>query len=124
MDDPSHHNLGSDFVEADSVLILDKNGNLRWGGVPQPRFNSEYEIKNQLNDLVRRDGDVIYVQIDDAGTYVLEIVNAIGIPQSTLFDGRWSAGEHTVAVPKNISNSGNYIVLRSGNRILSWQIFN
>lgn len=124
MDDPSHHNLGSDFVEADSVLILDKNGNLLWGGVPQPRFNSEYEIKNQLNDLVRRDGDVIYVQIDDAGTYVLEIVNAIGIPQSTLFDGRWSAGEHTVAVPKNISNSGNYIVLRSGNRILSWQIFN
>lgn len=123
-DDPSHYGLGYDLAEADSILVLDRNGNLLWGGVPQPNFGSEFEVKNDQKDIIHREGDVIYVKIDVPGNYVLEVVNAMGAPQTTLFNGNWFAGEHSVTASLNALNSGSYIVLRSGNQILSWQILN
>ena len=35
-DDASHYGLSSNFVTADSIVILDLNRNLLWGSIPQP----------------------------------------------------------------------------------------
>ena len=56
-DDPSHYNLKSgEMAEADSVLILDKLGNLLWGHAPQPKFGTGCVVRENSADLMRRDG--------------------------------------------------------------------
>lgn len=124
-DDPSHHNLNnSGMVEADSIVVLDRRGNLLWGGVPQPKFSAEYVTKETYADLVRRDGDVIYVDIEENGYYTLETVNAIGIPLKTLYKGTWNVGEHSVTIDLNSLQPSSFIVLRRGTEILSWNLLN
>lgn len=124
-DDPSHHNLNnSGMVEADSIVVLDRRGNLLWGGVPQPKFSAEYVTKETYADLVRRDGDVIYVDIEENGYYTLETVNAIGIPLKTLYKGTWNVGEHSVTIDLNSQQPSSFIVLRKGTEILSWSLLN
>lgn len=124
-DDPSHHNLNnSGMVEADSIVVLDRRGNLLWGGVPQPKFSAEYVTKETYADLVRRDGDIIYVDIEEDGYYTLETVNAIGIPLKTLYKGTWNVGEHSVTIDLNSLQPSSFIVLRKGTEILSWNLLN
>ena len=125
VDDPSHHNLNnSGMVEADSIVVLDRRGNLLWGGVPQPKFGANYVTKETYADLVRRDGDVIYVDIEENGYYTLETVNAIGIPLKTLYKGTWNVGEHSVTVDLSTLQPSSFIVLRRGAEILSWNLLN
>ncbi|MBO4783164.1 MAG: hypothetical protein J5521_00250 [Lachnospiraceae bacterium] len=124
-DDPSHYRLNSsEFVEADSIVVLDRLGNLLWGSVPQPRFASEYVIKNFYVDLVHREGDEILANIEEKGYYILEIVNAAGIPQKTLYKGTWDEGEHSVVVDVKAFKNNSYVVLRRGSEILSWTMLN
>lgn len=48
-DDPSHYNLKSgEMAEADSVLILDRLGNLLWGHAPQPKFGTGYVVREKF----------------------------------------------------------------------------
>ncbi|MDO4946604.1 hypothetical protein SAMN05720766_102294 [Fibrobacter sp. UWH9] len=122
-DDPSHHGLGRDFAVADSIVVLDRNGNLLYGGVPQPRFADSVVVKNVSESRVTRVGDVVYVEIDAEGYYTLEIVNAVGAPQAKLFEGKWGEGTHMVVIPADKLKQGGYLVLRNGNVILNWQIF-
>lgn len=125
VDDPSHHGLNDyQMVEADSIVILDRLGNLIWGNAPQPRFNTNYVTKDTYADLVHRDGDVIYVNIEENGYYVLETVNAIGVPLKTLFKGTWDVGEHSVTVDLSSLQPSSFIVLRKGSEILSWKLLN
>ena len=124
-DDPSHYGLkSSEFVEADSIVVLDHLGNLLWGSVPQPSFTSEYETKNSYADLVHREGDEIIANIEENGYYVLEIVNAAGIPQKTLYKGTWEEGEHSVVVDVQECKNNSYVVLRRDSEILSWTMLN
>ncbi|MCQ2099429.1 MAG: hypothetical protein MJZ10_03860 [Fibrobacter sp.] len=122
-DDPSHHGLGRDFAVADSIVVLDRNGNLLYGGVPQPRFADSVVVKNVSESRVTRVGDVVYVEIDAEGYYTLEIENAVGAPQAKLFEGKWGEGTHMVVIPADKLKQGGYLVLRNGNVILNWQIF-
>ncbi len=124
-DDPSHYNLKSgEMAEADSVLVLDRLGNLLWGHAPQPKFGAGYVIRGNSADLVRRDGDIVYVNIEEGGYYILETVNAIGVPQKTLFKGSWNVGEHSVTVDIGSLRPSSFIVLRKGSEILSWRLLN
>ncbi|MCF0216995.1 MAG: hypothetical protein HUK21_11055 [Fibrobacteraceae bacterium] len=123
--DPSYHGLAHEtFVEADSIVVLDKLGNLLWGGVPRPSFDSQYrELDSKEKSPVRVEGDVIYVTIENAGNYTLETVNAAGMPLVTLYSGNWSVGEHGVTIVGKKFTPGSYLVLRRGPEIISWQIF-
>ena len=124
-DDPSHHGLNNyEMVEADSIVVLDGRGNLLWGGVPQPKFGANYVTKETYADLVHREGDVVYVVIEENGYYTLETVNAIGVPLKTLYKGTWDAGEHSVTVDLKSLQPSSFIVLRKGAEILSWRLLN
>lgn len=123
-DDPSYSAIvaAREFVVADSAIVLDLHGNLLWGNAPRPRFSGDYVVGENRKELVNRNGDIVYVTIENDGRYVLEIVNAAGLPQGVLFNGTWSEGEHTVNLANYSFNAGSYLVLRQGNTILSWQI--
>lgn len=125
MDDPSHYNLNSyAMVEADSIAVLDKLGNLLWGNAPQPKFSEGYIVKEEYADLVHREGDVIYVNVEESGYYILEMVNAMAVPLKTLYKGLWDAGEHSVTIDVKSIQPSSYIVLRRGTEILSWSLLN
>lgn len=124
-DDPSHYKLNNyEMVEADSIVILDRRGNLLWGNAPQPRFSENYVTKESYAELVHREGDVIFVNIEENGYYTLETVNAIGIPLKTLYKGIWDVGEHSVTIDLNSLQPSSFIVLRKGAEILSWSLLN
>ncbi|MBO6075556.1 MAG: hypothetical protein J6P15_00300, partial [Fibrobacter sp.] len=124
-DDPSHYKLNNyEMVEADSIVILDRRGNLLWGNAPQPKFSENYVTKESYAELVHREGDVIFVNIEENGYYTLETVNAIGIPLKTLYKGIWDVGEHSVTIDLNSLQPSSFIVLRKGSEILSWNLLN
>lgn len=102
-------------------MVLDRNGNLLWGNVPQPKFADNYVVKPGESRITRL-GDVVYVDIDVTGYYTLETVNAAGTPLSKLFEGTWSPGEHMVQIPADKLKAGGYLVLRKGYEILNWQL--
>lgn len=112
------------MAEADSILILDKLGNLLWGGAPEPCFSTGYVTHETYEELVHREGDVVYVNIEKSDYYILETVNAIGIPQKILYKGTWDAGEHSVTVNMHSIQPSSFIVLRKGSEILSWKLLN
>lgn len=123
-DDPSNHGLNEAvFAEADSSLVLDLNGNLLWGAVPQPRFSSEYKYKELNEDLIRIEGDVIYMDVLEKAYYTLETVNAIGEPLVRIFDGTLTEGVHSISIENKTFKQGSYLVLRKGTEILSWKLF-
>ena len=123
-DDPSHHGIGTgqNLKVADSVVVLDMNGNLLWGGVPRPTFSNNEVASDSGASRVTRIGDVVYVNIDQTGYYYLETVDAFGTLKNRLFEGTWSVGEHVVQIPASAMQPGRYIVLRRGNTILNWQL--
>lgn len=121
-DDPSHHGLSREFAVADSIVVLDRNGNLLWGNVPQPKFADNFVVMPAGESRVTRVGDVVYVDIDETGYYTLETVNAAGMPLARLFDGTWKPGEYIVQIPADKLNAGGYLVLRKGYEILNWQL--
>lgn len=123
-DDPSHHGIGTgqNLLEADSVVVLDRNGNLLWGGVPRPNFQNNVVASDSGSSRVTRVGDVVYVNVDQTGYYYLEVVDAFGMVKNRLFEGTWTVGEHTVQIPASAMQPGRYIVLRRGNTILNWQL--
>lgn len=84
--------------------------------------NYKGEFSNVLFFNTPHEGDVVYVTIEEEGHYVLEIVDAAGMPLRTLFNGTWSEGEHSLTLIGRNMNPGNYLVLRRDNVILSWQI--
>lgn len=95
---------------ADSVVLLDLNGNLLWGNVPKPAFSNDYVVNQSNESIIFRDGDVIYVEIENAGRYTLETVNAVGAPLKTIFNGSWGVGEHIVDASAYTINPGSYLV--------------
>ena len=119
-DDASHYGLSSNFVTADSIVILDLNRNLLWGSIPQPsKALPEISGSGSYGDYIVIDPDGILVNVPNDGRYVLEQVNASGISQSVIFSGSWNVGEHYIS-KKNVNLiSGQYLVLRNGNVILS-----
>ena len=121
-DDPSHHGIGTgqNLQVADSVVVLDRNGNLLWGNVPRPNFQNNVVASDFGASRVTRVGDMVYVNIDQAGYYYLEVVDAFGTVKNRLFEGTWNVGEHTVQIPASAMKPGRYIVLRRGNTILNW----
>ena len=123
-DDPSHHGIGTgkNLLEADSVVVLDRNGNLLWGGVPRPNFQNNVVVSDSGSSRVTRVGDVVYVNVNQTGYYYLEVVDAFGTVKNRLFEGTWNVGEHTVQIPASAMQPGRYIVLRRGNTILNWQL--
>ncbi|MBQ3714759.1 MAG: hypothetical protein II892_04130 [Fibrobacter sp.] len=123
-DDPSHHGIGTgkNLLEADSVVVLDRNGNLLWGNVPRPNFQNNVVASDSGSSRVTRVGDVVYVNVDQTGYYYLEVVDAFGTVKNRLFEGTWNVGEHTVQIPASAMKAGRYIVLRRGNTILNWQL--
>ncbi len=124
-DDPSHYGLDNlEMAEADSIVVLDSIGNLLWGNAPQPKFSAEYVTGESNADLVYRDGDVIYVSIGESGHYILETVNALGVPLKTLYQGSWDVGEHSLTLDMKNLQPSSYIVLRKGMEILSWKLLN
>lgn len=123
-DDPSHYGLGdNDLSVADSALVLDLKGNLLWGKVPQPRFSDDFQTRDVYEDLIDVEGDVVYVNVSQRGTYTLETVNAAGMPLVLLFSGVWDEGEHSVSLTNYTLTPGSYLVLRRGSEILSWKLF-
>jgi len=125
IDDPSHYNLNNyEMQEADSIIVLDKRGNLIWGNAPQPKFSANYTTKENNADLIHRDGNVIYVEINQNGHYILETVNAAGLPLITLYNGTWSVGEHSISLSNYTIAVGSYLVLRMGSEIISWKLIN
>lgn len=118
-DDPSHHGLSAvDFVEADSIVVLDGNGNLLWGSVPEPEFATDAKVVR--GNALSRDGDVVYITIAENAKYVLEVVNAAGLSLETLFEGSWKEGVHAVTLSAGSLRPGSYLVLRKDSQVLSW----
>ena len=123
-EDPSHYGLnGTEFVAADSAIVLDLNGNLLWGHAPQPKFGEEYKTKDVYENLIDVENGAVYVNVAERGTYTLETVNAAGMPLVSLFNGIWGEGVHSVSLANHTFAPGGYLVLRRGNEILSWRIF-
>ena len=123
-DDPSYHGIGAgqNLLVADSIVVLDLNGNLLWGNVPRPQFANYVVASDSGASRVTRVGDMLYIRVDQTGYYYLEIVDAFGSPQGRLFEGTWVAGEYSVQIPSSAMNPGRYVVLRRGNTILNWQL--
>ena len=121
-DDPSHHGLSRNLSAADSIVVLDRNGNLLWGSVPQPKFANNFVVKPVGKNRVTRVGDVVYVEIDETGYYTLEAVDANSVALAKFFEGTWKPGEYMVEIPMNKLSSGMYLVLRKGNEIFNWQL--
>ncbi len=65
------------------------------------------------------DSEGVTVRIDTDAVYVLEVVNAAGIPLQTLFSGHLAVGEHYIGTRNVTLDRGNYLVLRRGNTIIS-----
>ncbi len=120
-DDPSHYGVTAEFSVADSIVVLDKHGNLLHGGVPQPKFGNMPSVGKD-SDVIYRDGENLYVNIETAGFYELNVVNAIGIQVLNLFKGSWDVGEHMVTMPTQNLQPGNYLVLSNGSEVISWTL--
>lgn len=118
--DPSFYGLSYNFVQADSIVILDLNGNILWGKSPRPT-NALPEILGSSNygDFVVVDPDGIFIEIPEDGNYVLERINAEGVSQELIFSGKWSIGEHFISTDNVNLVSGQYLVLRRGTTILA-----
>lgn len=124
MDDPSNYGLNEFmFTEADSILVLDLNGNLLWGSVAQPKFSSEYKYKDVNEDLIHVEGNIIYVDVPEKAYYTFETVNAVGMPLEQIFNETLSEGVHSISIENKTFTPGCYLVLRKGTEILSWQLF-
>lgn len=55
-------------------------------------------IAENTGEYIYRDGEIIYVNVSSRDSYVLQVVNAAGLPMATLFNGTWNEGEHSVNV--------------------------
>lgn len=122
-DDPSYHGIfGREEVVADSVVVLDLNGNLLWGHAPRPSFSSDYTVSDNNGKYIYRDGNMIYVDVDVKDYYYLQVVNAMSLPLATLFSGTWAEGEHAVDISNYNFSAGSYLVLRRNSNILNWQL--
>lgn len=119
-DDPSHDGLTQEFAATESIVILDLNGNILWGNIPQPS-NVVVEINGNgsYGNMITIDSDGILVDVPADGDYILERVNAAGISVGKIYNGSWSAGEHYISIEDVQLVSGEYLVLRRGTTILS-----
>lgn len=122
LDDPSHSGLALDFAKADSIVVLDKSGDLIYGSVPKPSLEN-VKAKIEYVDIVRKEGNLLIVNVPVSGVYSLEIVDAIGIPEKVLYQGFWNDGVHSIAVDVERIRKGSYLVLRRNSEILSWNLF-
>ncbi len=74
---------------------------------------------NSPSNKLLMDSEGVTVRIDTDAVYVLEVVNAAGIPLQTLFSGHLTVGEHYIGTRNVTLDRGNYLVLRRGNTIIS-----
>lgn len=91
--------------------------------MPQPKFSSEYKYKGVNEDLIRIEGNVVYVDAPEKAYYTLETVNAIGEPLVRIFNGTLNDGVHSISIENKTFKQGSYLVLRKGAEILSWKLF-
>lgn len=98
-DDPSHAGLSQEFAATESIVVLDLNGNILWGNVPQ-LSNVVVEINGSgsYGNMITIDSDGILVDEPADGDYILERVNAEGVSLNKIFNGSWSAGEHYISI--------------------------
>jgi hypothetical protein len=119
--DPSHAGISETLAPVTAVAVLDLWGNLLWGSIPGVNENGNTPPHSPVipSGKLRIDSDGVIVQIDVNAVYILEAVNAAGIPLQTLFNGSLSEGEHFISTENKTLSAGNYLVLRRGNTIIS-----
>lgn len=120
-DDPSHYGLTHEMSQADSIVVLDLNGGLLWGAIPQsldgvPKKNRKANVKNSPIVI---EGDLVLIMVTESAYYMLQVVDASGIPLQTLFKGTWNEGEHYLSIKNVTFAANNYLVLTRNGNILN-----
>lgn len=108
-DDPSY--LTSQSKLANGMVLKDINGNVLWGNIPNtPTSNPS----NSNGYIVIKDG-MLEITPPIAGNYSVEVINAAGIRQNTIFNG-WMDSKRTFDLPT--LSVGEYIVLKLNSAII------
>jgi hypothetical protein len=111
MDDPSQP--GPTMAEAPGIVVLDIQGNVLWGTIPQPPPAGD-SPPNSLGYL-RQDGSTLVVNPPSGGNWTVAVVDPIGITKNIVFQG-WLEGSTSLPLPEVLP--GDYIVLRLGSHIV------
>ena len=127
-DDPGHKGLSENMAEARGICVFDSLGNRIYGDVPEWPAGSALSSEGSASDTAaardngfRGDGSVPIVRTDeglvlDMNTWAnvnLDLVNAIGTPVKSIFDGTLAPGEQLVPVDwTGIDMNAAYLVLK------------
>jgi hypothetical protein len=127
-DDPGHKGLSENMAEARGICVFDSLGNRIYGDTPEWPASSALSSEGSASDTAairdngfRGDGSVPIVRTDeglvlDMNTWAnvnLDLVNAIGMPVKSIFDGTLAPGEQLVPVDwTGIDMNAAYLVLK------------
>ena len=138
-DDPGHKGLSENMAEARGICVFDSLGNRIYGDTPEWPASSALSSEGSASDTAairdngfRGDGSVPIVRTDeglvlDMNTWAnvnLDLVNAIGMPVKSIFDGTLAPGEQLVPVDwTGIDMNAAYLVLKvNGTVKTTWKL--
>lgn len=125
-DDPGHVGLSTSMAEARGICVFDSLGNRIYGDDPSwpetsivagtSNGNPETLDNGYHGDVsipIVRTEDGLVLSLDSWTTLSLDLVNAIGIPVKSIFNGTLQPGEQLVAVDwTGINPRTTYLVLK------------
>ena len=116
--DPSHYGLSYSFAQADSIVIMDLNGNLLWGSVPKAEVEKPTQPEEQNEGgIITVESDGIMINITTEGYYALEQVDALGNVVSRIYNGHWNVGEQFIPIQNVNLEPGLFLMLRQGTTV-------
>lgn len=125
-DDPGHVGLSSQDAEAIGICIYDSLGNRVYGELPQWSTGADVDLvdgdsvyvpdngyhgENPI--LITKTEDGLILSLDSWSSVSLDLVNAIGVPLKSIFNGTLASGEQFVPVDwTGINTKTTYLVLK------------
>lgn len=130
-DDPSHAGLSTGFAEAVGVEVFDSTGTRIYGNTPVwPKINV-VENDSAFHNGGYNSGESVPIRLTEDGLVVtlsndvylsMDLVNVIGAPIRSIYNGSFVPGEHFIAFDWNgVNKTTTYLMLRMNGKIVSTQ---
>lgn len=131
-DDPSHKNLTSEWIETTAVEVFDSLSNRIYGDDPvwpvvvvseTDSTQTDYGYKDfsfSIPVVVTEDG--LIISLINYTSLSLDLVNVIGMPVRSIYNGTLPPGDQFIAVNwAGINKSTTYLMVRLSGKIISTQ---
>ena len=127
-DDPSHAGLTAQLLETSNVAVFDSLGNRIYGNEPEwpsplsvvaetfPTADTTKASDNGEADTlarISRTEDGLLLELGISADVSLDLVNILGTPVQSLFNGKLSSGEHLISVDwSGVDMKTTYLALK------------